>query len=133
LVTGSAMYLSARLIFISLILSAFSLSGLAQEPASRVAEQSPPNSVRRPNADETFQLNVDERRFSQDNFEVSTAVGTEQDTQGGLNLQIGVGLAAGRIDVLLRNVRGNVRFRGTLDRVLEMINRRAPSRPLAPK
>jgi hypothetical protein len=125
---------STRLILVSLVLSASSFCALAQTPAPPVAQQTPvTDSNRRPNADEKFELNIDERRISEENFEASTGVGTEEDSQG-LNLQIGVALAAGRIDVLLRNVRGSVRFRGTLDRIFEMMsNRRSASKPTTPK
>jgi hypothetical protein len=128
------MQLSARLILISLTLSASALCVLAQMPTPKGVQEDPDrDSARRPSADETFELNIDERRFSRENFEAGTAVGTEEDSQG-LNLQIGVSLAAGRIDVLLRNVRGHVRFRGTLDRVFEMMsNRRTPSAPSPPR
>jgi hypothetical protein len=82
----------------------------------------------RTNVDETFDLDIDERTFTRENFEASTSVAT--DPSGGLDLQIGVALSAGRIDVLLRNVRGQVRFRGTLSRVLDAIgSRRAASPP----
>jgi hypothetical protein len=73
----------------------------------------------RPNADETFELNIVERRYSQENFAASTAVGTSGERN--LNLNIGVALSAGRIDLLLRNVHGTVRFRGSLDRILEIV------------
>jgi hypothetical protein len=77
------------------------------------------NTGNRPNADETFELNIVERRYSQENFAASTAVGTSGERN--LNLNIGVALSAGRIDLLLRNVHGTVRFRGSLDRILEIV------------
>ena len=82
----------------------------------------------RPNADETFDLNIDLRRITEENFAASTAVGTDE-TSSGLDLQIGVALSAGRIDVLLRNVRGRVRFRGSLERVLDVLNVRRGGSP----
>ena len=92
-------------------------SGRAQndKPATQTAPQT--------QVDETFDLNIAERRITQQDFEASTRVGTNPGAEG-LNLQVGVGLTAGRIDVLLRNVRGQVRFRGTLQRVLDAIGSR---------
>jgi hypothetical protein len=91
-------------------------------PETRFDPSGMPSSV-----DETFELNIDERRYSQESFAASTAVGTN-DASDNLNLQIGVALTSGRIDVLLRNVHGTVRFRGTLGRILEIIsNRQAAS------
>jgi hypothetical protein len=130
----TGMQLPARLILISLTLSASAFCVLGQTPTPKGVQENPErDSARRPSADETFELNIDERRFSRENFQAGTAVGTEEDSQG-LNLQIGVALAAGRIDVLLRNVRGHVRFRGPLDRLFEMMSTRprpstAPSAP----
>jgi hypothetical protein len=102
-------------------------AGAQTRPSPAAPEKTPP--VTRTNIDETFELNIGERRFTEENFNVSTSVSTDGDS--GLDLQIGVGLSASRIDVLMRNIRGNVRFHGTLDRILEILrNRPAPSRPL---
>jgi len=80
--------------------------------------------------DQTFELNFDERRFSQAGFEASTDVGTNG--SHGLNVRVGVSLTAGRIDGLLRNVRGSVRFRGSLDRIFEVLGKRPGSSPEVP-
>ncbi|MFN2493659.1 MAG: hypothetical protein ABR501_12340 [Pyrinomonadaceae bacterium] len=121
-----------RLLSLAVVLIAISLVASAQATKPQEVRDTPVPGPVRTNADETFELNIDERRFTQENFKASTSVGTDGDT--GLNLQVGVGLAADRIEVLLRNVRGSVRFRGTVDRVLEMIgSRRVLSPPSSPK
>jgi hypothetical protein len=84
----------------------------------------------RRNLDETFELNIPLRQVTRESFEAATAVST--DGESSLNLQIGVGIATGRIDFRLRNVQGRVRFRGTLDRIFEMLDTRRPLVP-APK
>jgi hypothetical protein len=97
----------------------------AQSPASQDASTNAAQT--RSNADETFELNISERRITEQNFNASTSVEAGEESARGLRLRIGVGVGAEQIDVLLRNVHGSVRFRGTLDRVLELINsRRAP-------
>lgn len=78
----------------------------------------------RTSADETFELNITERRITENNFEASTSIEAGDESARGLHLRVGVGVGAERIDVLLRNVRGMVRFRGTLERVLSLINAR---------
>ena len=84
-------------------------------------------SANRTNADETFELNITERRITERDFEASTSVEAGEETARGLMLRIGVAVGADEINVLLRNVRGRVRFRASLDRVLERLNvRRAP-------
>ena len=73
-------------------------------------------------ADEDFELNIDLRRISEANFHAETAVST--DGARGLQLNVGVALRASEIDVLLRNVRGHVRFRASLDPVLRLLDAR---------
>lgn len=126
-----AITISARPALILFILWATSLCVWGQTIKSKDV-QAPPMEVsaKRTSADESFELNIDERRFSRVNFEASTSVGTEEDAA--LKLQIGVALAAGRIEVLLRNVQGRVRFRGSLDRILEMMNNRRTASPDPP-
>jgi hypothetical protein len=43
-------------------------------------------------------------------------------------MNVGVEVRAGKIDVLMRNVTGTVRFRGSIQRILDLIN----SRPAPP-
>ena len=86
----------------------------------------------RTSADETFVLNIVERHYSQETFKASTALEKTLDANR-LALQVGVALASTKIDVVLRNVHGVVRFRGTLDRLLQIIrDRQAQSPPDSP-
>lgn len=94
-------------------------SGAAQEAASEPAN--------RTTADETFELNITERRITERDFAASTTVELGEETARGLHLRVGVAVGADEINVLLRNVRGRVSFRATLARVLNRLNaRRAP-------
>lgn len=91
------------------------------------APQTAPASQARTNANETFELNITERRITERDFAASTTVEIGEETARGLLLRVGVAVGADEINVLLRNVRGRVSFRATLDRVLERLNaRRAP-------
>ena len=86
------------------------------------------------NIDENFELNIAERRITEHDFFASTAIETGADAAHGLSLRVGVAVGASEIDVLLRNVRGRVRFRGSLDalrRVLEA--RRETNAPPTPE
>ena len=83
----------------------------------------------RTSADESFDLNIAERRITRRDFEASTSVAAGEESARGLKLRVGVAVGADRIDVLLRNVRGRVRFRATLDRVLQRINSRRSAGP----
>ena len=68
---------------------------------------------------EDFELNIAERRITETDFFASTSVGGGA---GRLDLRVGVALGAERIDVLLRNVRGRVRFRGSLDALRRVLD-----------
>ena len=91
-------------------------------PAS--TQQTEVQDAARTNADENFELNITERRITRTNFAASTSVEAGDESARGLRLRIGVEVGASEIDLLLRNVRGHVRFRASLDRVLDRINAR---------
>jgi hypothetical protein len=101
-----------------------------QLPPAR--EQQPPPqqqssaSTDRTDADENFELNIAERRITERDFAASTSVEAGEESARGLRLRVGVEVGASEIDVLLRNVRGRVRFRATLERVLERLTARRP-------
>ena len=84
-------------------------------------------STNRTSADETFEVNITERRITERDYAASTSVEAGEETARGLSLRIGVAVGADEINVLLRNVRGRVRFRASLERVLERLNLRRVS------
>lgn len=103
--------------------------GTQPSPAqgAAVVEQRQPaasGAAQRTEADENFELNIAERRITERDFAASTSVEAGEESARGLRLRVGVEVGASEIDLLLRNVRGSVRFRATLDRVLERLNAR---------
>lgn len=86
----------------------------------------------RTNADEDFELNIVERRINEENFEAATEVEVGGDAESGFNVRVGVGVGAESIDVLLRNVRGRVRFRATLEPLLRRFNLRRADEATSP-
>jgi hypothetical protein len=76
-------------------------------------------------ADEEFDLNIQQRRISEKEFHAETAV--EADGARGLRLGVGVVLRASDIEVLLSGVRGHVRFRGSLAPLLRLLEARRPA------
>lgn len=114
------------LVAVAAALSAAQTSGSAERSAAAPSAAAVETS-NRTNADETFELNITERRITEHEFAASTSVEAGEETAHGLMLRVGVSVGADEINVLLRNVRGNVRFRASLDRVLERLNvRRTP-------
>lgn len=82
-------------------------------------------------ADENFVLNIQERRIVRENLEAATAVGTNHAARN-LNLNVGVAITVARINVLLRNVQATVRFRGNVERIVEIINKRQEAQVAPP-
>jgi hypothetical protein len=78
---------------------------------------------------EDFELNIGERRITERDFFASTSVAAGDEQAQGLSLRIGVAVGAESIDVLLRNVRGRVRFRATLAPLLRVIEARRAAPP----
>jgi hypothetical protein len=111
-------------IFVCVVLSAASAGAFAQTPPAETRAPAPPQSARESgaDADEEFDLNIDLRRISEKDFHAETAV--ETDGALGLHLGVGVALRASEVEVLLRNVRGHVRFRGSLAPVLRLLEGR---------
>lgn len=109
-------------------LSAAQTSGSAEgTPAASAPSDVGAQSTNRTSADETFELNITERRITEHDFAASTSVEAGEETARGLMLRVGVSIGADEINVLLRNVRGQVRFRASLERLLERLNvRRTP-------
>lgn len=122
----------SRLLLISFVIVVTAAFAAAQTSESRnpPTPDAPSNVAQtnnRTSADETFDLNITERRITERDFAASTSVEAGEETARGLSLRVGVAVGADEINVLLRNVRGQVRFRASLERVLERLNmRRAP-------
>lgn len=113
--------------FLLLVFISASSTTIGQNPALKPKPIAPVPATSSPlsaSADESFILDIDERRFVKENFAVGTAVDTGSGSSQ-VNVRVGVSLTADRIEVLLRNVRGKVRFRGGLDRISQILDRRA--------
>ncbi len=128
-----------RAAFAFLFISTFFVCVAAQTPAARDASQTAPaptprtvSAEARTSVDESFELNISERRIAEENFEASTEVEIGREAGHGLALRVGVAVGAERIELLLRNVRGSVRFRATLEPVLRLFSNRRTAAPPPP-
>ena len=81
--------------------------------------------------DEDFELNIVERRIVENDLYAGTELAAGVSRGRGLDLRVGVMVRAGRIEVLLREVHGRVRFRGDLGPVLRLLDARRAN-PQAP-
>ena len=116
------------------MLAALSVFATAQTEANRTVAPAKPDapvrdSTAQTTSDEAFELNIAERRITERDFEASTSIETGDESGRGLNLRVGVAVRAEEIDVLLRNVRGRVRFRATLEPLLRRIRRAEQAAP----
>lgn len=119
-----------------LITALFVLVSAAASAAQTPAPEPPRGQTAAPaapsdaTADEDFELDITARRITEQDFLASTSVAAGGAEPGGLNLRVGAAVLASDIDVHLRNVRGRVRFRASLEPVLRLLGtRRGPSTP----
>jgi hypothetical protein len=90
------------------------MSALAAILATALAQTPPPPAA------ETIDLDIPERRIHEQDYHAATELRVEPNQ--GVRVQVGAGLSARAIDVLLRNVRGSVRFRFDTSRLERLGN-----------
>ncbi|HEV2802960.1 MAG TPA: hypothetical protein VGW12_21015 [Pyrinomonadaceae bacterium] len=123
------------------IIAALSVAVVAQQqrgerqdsPPARSAQSTSNTTGASSNADEDFELNITERRITERDFFASTAIEAGESAARGLSLRVGVAVGASEIDVLLRNVQGRVRFRGSLEILQRMLDARRTADGAAPR
>jgi hypothetical protein len=93
-----------------------------------VAQNAPSPPDTRTVADETFDLNISERHIQEKDFQASTSLELATGNAKDVRVQVGVSVRASAIDVTLRNVTGTVRFRGSLQSILDLLQTRSPTR-----
>ena len=82
----------------AMIVSALAIGASAQSSPPAVTEE--------------FDLNITNERITETNFTRTTAVSADGQN---VRVNVGVAVAADRIDLTMRGVTGHVRFRGSLD------------------
>lgn len=89
------------------------------------------NSAARTSADENFQFNISESRVTESNYERSTSVelSSADRQKAAVFVRVGATASAEKIEIVLRGVTGNVRFRASLDALRQRIAR--PAEPIA--
>lgn len=125
----------------SLITAALIVAAAAGAAAQAPVPEAPPRAAARAaatpdtTADEDFELDIDQRRITEQDFHAETSVEAGGAGQGGLSLGVGAVVRASEIDLLLRNVRGRVRFRASLAPLLRLFDARRgqPAAPPAPE
>jgi hypothetical protein len=80
---------------------------------------------------ETYDLDISEKRIHESNFEAGSNVRLDPG-DGGIHIQVGAGVSARSIDIVLRNVHGTVRFRADTSRLDAARSTARPTRPATP-
>jgi len=87
------------------------------------------NSAAPVSANENYELNIGESRVVESNYERSTSVELSTDRRkASVTVRVGAAVFAEKIEIVLRGVTGNVRFRASLDALRRRIER--PTEPL---
>ncbi len=101
-------------------------SSLTAQTRSQPNEPSARTTVSQVEADELFVLDIKERHINEAKFSASTAVEIGPEESKNVRVHVGVALSALSLDVLLRNVTGTVRFRASLQRLVDLVNSHSP-------
>ncbi|HEV2881652.1 MAG TPA: hypothetical protein VGX24_10280 [Pyrinomonadaceae bacterium] len=119
---------AAAFIFVALAVAVAAQQPRPDAAGSRaVAPTVTPATSTQPDVDENFELNIVERRITERDFFASTSIEAGESSAHGLSLRVGVAVGASEIDVLLRNVQGRVRFRGSLEALQRILDARRPA------
>lgn len=95
----------------------FSISAFSQENTKEV--QTNDNQITRT---ENYELNIKNKTISEENYKADVKVATESNSKNAVSLDVGVGVRAKKITVTLTNVTGDVKFRGSLEKLLQRLN-----------
>lgn len=84
--------------------------------AQQTAPTTPQSDIKK---EENFELNIIEKRVTEENYQRSTNVKLETD-----KVRVGVGASVGaqKITILMRGIKGNVTFRASLEPVQQRID-----------
>lgn len=87
-------------------------------PSEASAQASENQSTR----EENFKLNITTKKISEENYRADVEVGAETPTNPSVSVNVGVGVRAKRITATLINITGDVKFRGSLEKILDRLN-----------
>ncbi len=73
-------------------------------------------------ADETFKVEITDKKIVETDYESKVELSVKREQQPPVSVNVGAGVRAERITVTLKNVFGDVRFRGSLEKILNQIN-----------
>lgn len=73
-------------------------------------------------ANEDFKVNITNKRVTETNYESKVEVALNSQTRPAVTVNVGAAVRAEQITLTLKNIFGDVRFRGSLEKILDQIN-----------
>lgn len=73
-------------------------------------------------ADENFKLNITDKKTTETNYESRVELKLNHKSRPQISVNVGAAVRAEQITVTLKNIFGDVRFRGSLEKILNQIN-----------
>ncbi|MDQ3636316.1 MAG: hypothetical protein M3405_17705 [Acidobacteriota bacterium] len=80
---------------------------------------------------EDFKLNIVSKKITEENYKASVKVSAESASKPPVSVNVGVGVQAKNITVTLTQITGDVKFRGSLEKILQKLNL-TKENPLSP-
>ena len=78
-------------------------------------------------ADENFKVNITDKKITETNYESKVELNLKPEKRSSVSVNIGAAVRAGQITVSMKNVFGDVRFRGSLEKITNQINLLRPA------
>ena len=73
-------------------------------------------------ADETFKVSITEKKVTETDYESKVELNVNSEKHANVSINVGAAVRAEQITLTLRNIFGDVRFRGSLEKILNQIN-----------
>lgn len=73
-------------------------------------------------ADENFRVNISDKKVVETDYESKVELSAASESNPAVSVSIGAAVRAEKITLTLRNIFGDVRFRGSLEKITNQIN-----------
>lgn len=86
------------------------------------------NTKNQTTASEDFKVNITDKRVSEANYESKVELTVNSETRPAVTVYVGAAVRAEQITLTLKNIFGDVQFRGSLEKILQLVNLPRPSK-----
>ena len=73
-------------------------------------------------ADENFKVNITDKKIVETDYESKVELNANSENRPAVSVNVGAAVRAGQITLTLKNIFGDVRFRGSLEKITNQIN-----------